>query len=149
MGVPGMLSGRTPIRAGIPQLAGAPRPDKVSLSNAEANDLLGCGFVAATPIETIILLEPVPGAEPAARELDAAEATTQLAEHVLCPDPAYHSHWLAPVADPGAAGETGEPKELAARIAAELPVRRVTWDPVLHCDEHTGGLLLRTADRVR
>lgn len=146
MGVPDRL---VPIRAGIPQLAGQPRPDKVSLSNAEAHDLLGCGFVAATPVETIILLEPVPGTQPSTQDLDQAEATTRLAEHVLCPDPAYHSHWLAELADPQGPGETGEPKELAALIAAGLPVRQVTWDPALHCDEHTGDLLLRSQERTR
>ncbi|MDF3290306.1 hypothetical protein [Streptomyces silvisoli] len=145
LGIASAMDGHIPIRSTLSQ-PGTPQsgPDKLSLSNAEVYAALGCGFTPTTPIESLLVLQPSPDVSPRVTDVDPAEAVGHLAEHLLSPDPAYRSRWLA--AQPDAA-TTADPRALAAAIVAQLPVAQVVWDPVLHCDDGAATLLSRHSRR--
>ncbi|MGW2108901.1 hypothetical protein [Streptomyces sp. NPDC001948] len=148
MGIARALRERSPIRGLNPFAQGGtdrsgegPRTakePKVSLSNAEVHELLGCGFVAATPADSLVVLESMPHASPRLDDLDPAEAVAALRPHLLAPDPDYRSRWLT--AEPGSEA----PEAATARLSALVdgrPVRRLVWDPALHCDDTVAQLL--------
>lgn len=134
LGVAEGLGGRTPIRAEGHRLAQV----KLSLSNAEVHELVGGGFTPAAAVGRLIVLDAAGSAEPRVVALPASEAKKALGEHLLVPDPAYRSRWLAP--DPAPERTLGTEDELFA-ATSQVPALGVAWDPASHCDEHTARLL--------
>lgn len=74
---------------------------KVSLSNAEVLAVFGGGFCPATPIEAIVTLSGHQDPFPTLIRLEEpGQAAEAMREHILVPDPAYRSRWLARESEP-------------------------------------------------
>ncbi|MFI7110326.1 hypothetical protein ACIBK9_28735 [Nonomuraea sp. NPDC050227] len=145
LGVLHALGARSPIRAHNP-FGTATRPEptlgkeqKLSLSNAEVFELLGCGFAPATAIDTVLVFTNGAHETPKSTELASVETAAALREHTFMPDPDYRSRWLS--ADPTPETADGLPAELAA-VAGRHHGLLVAWDPVLHCGDDTAEVLV-------
>ncbi|MDJ1130759.1 hypothetical protein [Streptomyces iconiensis] len=122
------------------------RPDpkgKISLSNEEMYRLAGVEFTTATRVDQLMLLENTGVVRPVTRPLPAAEAGAALREHILVPDTAYRSRWLAADPRPEPAGQ------LAAalrHLVGALPARHSAWTPATHERDFLLNWLTQPAD---
>jgi hypothetical protein len=122
------------------------RPDprnKLSFSNGEIRRLAGVGFVAATRIDRLVLLEDTGVPEPLSGPVGEADAVAALAEHILVPDTAYRGRWLSADPGPEPAGDvTGRLRDLAAAV----PARRGAWTPATYDSGVLGAWLAPRAE---
>ncbi|MET9498473.1 hypothetical protein [Streptomyces sp. NPDC006552] len=109
---------------------------KLSLANKEVRTLVGGGCLSAAPLDGIVELRAQDVVRP--EPTRPANPLGALETHLLVPDPAYRTHWLAARPfreDPSAA------RRALARLVAEVPVRQLRWSPARHCDDATASLL--------
>jgi len=117
---------------------------KLSFSNKEVRTLVGGGFMSAAPLDQIVVLRAQDIAQPETARL--AEPLGAIEDHLLVPDPAYRTHWLAARPfreDPVTA------RQALGRLVADVPVRQLSWSPARHCDGSTASLLGAVLDTTR
>ncbi|MFJ8823130.1 hypothetical protein ACIREE_15235 [Streptomyces sp. NPDC102467] len=109
---------------------------KLSLSNRDVRTLVGGGFLSAAPLDQIVVLRAQDIARPEATHF--ADPLAAVEAHLLVPDPAYRTHWLAarPFREDAAAA-----RRALGRLVADVPVRQLSWSPARHCDGATASLL--------
>ncbi|MFD4543089.1 hypothetical protein [Streptomyces bauhiniae] len=109
---------------------------KLSLANKEVRTLVGGGCVSAAPLDGIVELRAQDVVRP--KPTCPAEPLGAVEAHLLVPDPAYRTHWLAarPFRE-----EPSAARRALERLVADVPVRRLSWSPARHCDGATASLL--------
>lgn len=105
-------------------------PDKLELTMLELDALLGAGCMDVAPVDTLVVLDPVPGDEPlriARTGLD--EVVDRVRAEYREPDTVLASFWLSPPDD-----QPPHARDFAdfRRAVAHLPVYRLSWNAGRH-----------------
>jgi hypothetical protein len=109
-------------------LIGRAGSGKVALSNQEALNELGCGYVAALPLRAVCVVSlAAPGAPAVAGAAGPADVAL-LERTLLRPDDAYRSFWLAD----GAREPACASNEAVAALVSAVPTLSLVWDPRAH-----------------
>ncbi|MGW1006570.1 hypothetical protein [Streptomyces sp. NPDC002520] len=106
------------------------RAAKLELTPSETSLLLRTPVAAACPLDTVVVLDRVPGrSAPRAVLVDPPAAFALLAGHLREPDPSFGTFWLA---RPGARPtEAQDPAGLEA-VLTNVRVASLAWEPARH-----------------